>query len=151
MTSDFLTKRPLKDYVKITPLQSSAAYQWIEYLESGKLEDEQENYLLFASIILEKILDYKIENIEFENGVEFQIKNSKGRRVLCFEAKGTSTKNLFSTQHRDKREHKTPIKQTWDYMGEDNLDYGVCTNYKHFILIDKIMAIKNIIYLTLRI
>ena len=46
-------------------------------------------------------------------------------------------KNLFSSQHRDKKEHETPIKQTWDYVGKNDLDYGICTNYTDFVLIDR--------------
>ena len=56
---------------------------------------------------------------------------------MCFEAKGTSTKDLFAIQHRTKKEHSTPIKQTWDYIGNIGLDYGICTNYKEFVLITK--------------
>ena len=56
---------------------------------------------------------------------------------MCIETKGTDNKDLFVIQHRSKKEHETPIKQTWDYMGKIGLDYGICTNYKHFVLITK--------------
>lgn len=56
---------------------------------------------------------------------------------MCFETKGTDTDDLFARQHRSKKEHETPIKQAWSYMGAINLDYGICTNYKYFVLITK--------------
>lgn len=56
---------------------------------------------------------------------------------MCIEVKGTSTKDLFSNQNRDKPEHQTPIHQTWDYMGSGDFDYGIATNYRDFVLIDK--------------
>ena len=89
-------------------------------------------------IILQDILGYQIKEIDYESGnVEFQFGNSEGKNILCFEAKGTSTKDLFAPQHRAKKEHETPIKQTWDYMGSISLDYGICTNYQDFVLITK--------------
>jgi hypothetical protein len=89
-------------------------------------------------IVLQDILGYPIKEINYESGnVEFQFANSEGKNVLCFEVKGTSTRDLFAPQHRAKKEHETPIKQTWDYMGSIGLDYGICTNYKDFVLITK--------------
>ncbi|HXG74678.1 MAG TPA: TaqI-like C-terminal specificity domain-containing protein [Candidatus Nitrosotenuis sp.] len=124
--------------VKITSKQRQAAKEWLELLEANKLEDEKSNYPKFMQIILQDILGYPIKEINYEKGnVEFQFANSEGRNVLCFEAKGTSVKDLFAPQHRVKKEHETPIKQTWDYMGSIGLDYGVCTNYKEFVLITK--------------
>lgn len=69
--------------------------------------------------------------------MDFQYINSDGQKIIGFEVKGTNTKDLFAQQHRDKKEHETPIKQLWDYMGNVGLDYGICTNYKEFILITK--------------
>ena len=110
----------------------------MQLLENNKLEDEKSNYPKFMQIILQDILGYPIKEIDFEsNNVEFQFTNNEGKKILCFEAKGTSTKDLHAIQHRTKKEHETPIKQTWDYMGSIGLDYGICTNYKQFILITK--------------
>lgn len=124
--------------VKITNKQKESAKEWLQLLEENKLEDEKSNYPKFMQIILQDILGYPIKEIDFEtDNVEFQFADSEGKRVLCFEAKGTSTKDLFALQHRAKKEHETPIKQTWDYMGSIGLDYGICTNYKDFVLITK--------------
>lgn len=124
--------------VKISSKQRQAAKEWLQLLQDNKLEDEKSNYPKFMQMILQDILGYPIKEINYERGnVEFQFANSEGKNVLCFEAKGTSTSDLFAPQHRTKKEHETPIKQTWDYMGSIGLDYGICTNYKDFVLITK--------------
>ena len=124
--------------VTITTKQKKAAKQWLELLKENKLQDEKKNYLKFSKIILEEILGYDVNDIDHESGnVEFQFADNLGKNVMCIEAKGTSTKDLFALQHRTKKEHATPIKQTWDYMGKLDLEYGICTNYKDFILITK--------------
>jgi len=125
--------------ITITSSQRKAAKEWLELLESGKLEKEKQNYFKFALIILKDLLGYPVkEEMGYEEGnVEFTFTNKEGRKVVCFEAKGTDTKDLFALQYRDKKEHSTPVKQTWDYMGSLNLDYGVTTNYRDFVLIDK--------------
>lgn len=124
--------------ITLTSKQKQASEEWLKLLDDSKLIDEKKNYFKFGEIILQDILGYKIKEIDFESdNVEFQFSDSKGKKILCFEAKGTSTKDLFASQHRTKKEHETPIKQTWDYMGKIGLDYGVCTNYKEFIIITK--------------
>ena len=90
------------------------------------------------TIVLDDILGYPIRDIAFEeNNIEFSFSNKNNKKIVCFEAKGTKTEDLHAVQHRSKKEHSTPIKQTWDYMGSLGLEYGVCTNYKNFILITK--------------
>jgi len=107
-------------------------------LKENKLRDEKKNYLKFSRIILEDILGYPTKQLDHESGnVEFQFANDSGNNIMCIEAKGTDTKDLFALQHRAKKEHVTPIKQTWDYMGKLDLEYGICTNYKDFVLITK--------------
>jgi hypothetical protein len=125
--------------IAITSAQRKAASEWLELLESGRLEKEKQNYFKFALIILKDLLGYPVkEEMGYEEGnVEFTFTNKEGRKVVCFEAKGTDTKDLFAPQYRDKKEHSTPVKQTWDYMGSLNLDYGITTNYNDFVLIDK--------------
>lgn len=135
------TIKKLCAHVTINPVQRKAALEWLKMLESGRLEKEKQHYFDFALTVLKDLLGYPIktkEGMSYEEGnVEFIFSNKDGKKVICFEAKGTKTKDLFSPQYRDKKEHSTPIKQTWDYMGTLNLDYGVTTNYKDFVLIDK--------------
>ena len=124
--------------VKITGDQHDAALEWLSLLEAGKLQKEVPNYPIFMSCILDRLLGYKAGDIKYESdNVEFQFYGPERRPLGCFEVKGALTRDLFARQHHKKREHSTPIKQTWDYMGKIGLEYGVCTNYSKFILITK--------------
>ena len=124
--------------IEISDKQKESSKEWLKLLEDNNLEDEKSNYPKFMSIILDGILGYPIKEIDFEtDNMDFQFSNKDGKKILCFEVKGTGTKDLHAIQHRFKKEHETPIKQTWDYMGSVGLDYGICTNYKEFILITK--------------
>ena len=122
-----------------TNVQFENATKWLNLLRNNKLEDEKSNYIKFQKIILEGILDYDLtSDLLFEkNNVEFQICDDKKKIIACFEVKGTKTKDLFAIQNRNKKEHSTPIKQTWDYLGATGAKYGICTNYNQFILISK--------------
>ena len=122
----------------LTDIQRKSAFKWLELLRSKALEDEKTNYIKFAHYILEDVLGYPINEIDHEkHRVEFSFRDQINNKGVCIEAKGTSVKDLFAPQHRVKREQETPIKQTWDLIGNGNFDYGITTNYKHFILIDK--------------
>jgi type I restriction-modification system DNA methylase subunit len=125
--------------IKLTPKQVFSANEWVKLLESGVLEDEKKNYFRFASLVLEGVLGYSIsEELDFETGnVEFSFRDSSGKGGVCIEVKGTKTKDLFADQHREKPEHQTPIKQTWDYIGRGSFEYGIATNYRDFVLIDR--------------
>ena len=125
--------------IDISKSQKASAKQWLEWLKSDSLSNEEKNYLRFANYILDDILNYPVKkDLDFENSnVEFSFRNYANNKGVCIEAKGTTVKDLFAPQRREKQEHKTPIKQTWDYMGKGNFDYGIATNYRHFILIDK--------------
>ncbi|MCJ7506367.1 Eco57I restriction-modification methylase domain-containing protein [Candidatus Bathyarchaeota archaeon] len=108
-------------------------------LETGALDKERQNYFKFALIVLQDILGYSIrKDLDFEAGnVEFSFRNPSTGKSVCIEVKGASTKDLFADQYRIRPERQTPIKQTWDYMGSSNFDYGIATNYRDFVLIDK--------------
>lgn len=131
------TIKKLCSDITITEQQRNAANDWIERLEKGQLADEKINYFRFGTKVLGPILGYPIDDFDFDQSVEFIFADSTGTDIVCVEAKGTSVKDLFAPQHRDKKEHETPIKQTWDYIGNKDLDYGICTNYKDFILITR--------------
>lgn len=125
--------------VTITPKQRKAARDWLSLLKSGALTEEKSKYFKFALYVLQDILGYEVkQDLKFEKGnVEFSFRNSSGVKGVCIEVKGTQTKNLFSSQHREKAGHETPIKQTWTYIGDGDFDYGISTNYDTFVLIDK--------------
>ena len=129
----------LCSYVKITDEESRAMSKWLALLKTDALGAEKKNYFRFAIIVLKDVLGYNIEeDLNFEEGnVEFSFVHPVTKKSVCIEVKGTLTKDLFSNQNREKPEHQTPIKQTWDYMGSGNFDYGIATNYRDFVLIDK--------------
>lgn len=126
-------------YVKVSEEQSLAISKWLALLKTGALDKEKKNYFRFGIIVLKEILGYDIEeHLNFEEGnVEFSFVHPTTKKSVCIEVKGTSTKDLFSNQNREKPEHQTPIRQTWDYMGSGNFDYGIATNYRDFVLIDR--------------
>ena len=111
--------------------------KWLSYLDAGDLKKEKSNYPKFMKIILQDILGFPMEDIGHEvDNVDFSFNNPAGKKVLCVECKGTGTEP-DALQHRAKKEHETPIKQTWDYVGSTGSDYGICTNYKEFVLMTR--------------
>ncbi len=125
-----------------TPEQIAFASEWGELIRSGTLAKERRNYFRFGNLVLQGILGYSVSrDLNFEEGnVEFSFRRKDGTGGVCFEAKGESTRDLFASQHREKTEHRTPVKQTWDYMGSGNFEYGVTTNYREFVLITKALG-----------
>jgi len=125
--------------IELNNKQKIAAKSWLYLLEQGKLKKEKLNYIKFVEYILKDILGYDIrKDMDFEAGnIEFSFKNKQGKTILGIEAKGTKTKDLFAEQKGYREGQKTPVNQLWTYMGKLNLDYGIATNYKDFVLIDR--------------
>ncbi len=142
MKHDLFNEKTIKrlcSNIEVTLKQKKTAQEWLKLLESGVLEKERKNYFKFAGYVLEDLLGYSLrKDLDHEEAnIEFSFKNPKGKTILCIEAKGES-KNLFARQAGYKKEQETPFKQTWDNMGRiASITYGICTNYKDFILIDK--------------
>lgn len=129
--------------IKIGSRQRTAAEKWLGMLDDGLLENEKKNHLNFFKVVLVDLLDYPEEQIKYEEDYVDFAYAEEGRTISCIETKGTSTKNLFIPQARDKKEHETPVKQTWNYMGSKNAEYGICTNYRDFVLITKKFALTK--------
>lgn len=116
--------------------QKRAAAEWLGLLGRDRLADERRNYPKFVKVMLEDILGYPAMQVDHErDNVDFEFHGDGDRTLVCIEAKGTSTPDLFATQRRARQEHSTPIRQTWDYMGKTGARYGICTNYRQFVLI----------------
>ncbi len=123
--------------ITISNKQRDAANKWLKMLKEGKLEKEKENYFTFRDIILRDLLGYPENKIRFEKkNVEFSVKNEENKTAVCFEAKGTKTKDLFARQHYEKKEQENPVVQTMTNMMRFPSTYGVCTNYQVFVLLD---------------
>lgn len=117
--------------------QRAAAKKWLELLGAGKLAEGRTNHPRFMEIVLEGMLGYGSDDIEYERGnVDFQYAPG-GNPVACFEVRGTSTGDLFAPQRRSKKDHYAPIRQTWDYMGSSGAAYGICSNCRHFVLLTR--------------
>lgn len=130
--------------VELNEKQKTAASEWLQLLEKNQLKDEQSNYPNFQQIILQDLLDYSRNQIIFEkNNMEYQIKNSDDVKIIGIEAKGTG-KDIFAYQHYGKKEQEKPILQLATYMVVNNLEYGICTNYKEFVLIMKQFGLTKI-------
>lgn len=109
------------------------ADQWLDMLDEGRFK-ERGAHPEFSRIVLEGILGYDRLDMKFErDGAGFQYPEADP--ALCFEVRG-SLQDLDKRQGR-KRKHRTPIIQTWDYVGKNNLKYGVCSNYRKFVLLAK--------------
>ena len=124
--------------IELTDIQKKASKQWLKLLDEGKLGVEDKHRGKFMSIIAQDILGYPIlEMDEEETNMDLRFSNKDGKNVVCIERKGTNTKDLHAKQNRENKSHETPIQQTWNYMGSEGLEYGICTNSKIFILITK--------------
>ena len=116
--------------------QKRAAAEWLGLLGQARLADERRNYPRFVKVMLEEILGYPAMQVDHErDNVDFEFRGDDNQALVCIEAKGTSTPDLFATQRRARQEHSTPIRQTWDHMGKTGARYGICTNYRRFVLI----------------
>jgi len=125
--------------VSITAKQKKAAKEWLSLLKENKLEKEVSNYPNFMDIILRDLLGFPEKEIRkgYERkNVEFSFKYKDGSTAVCFEAKSTETKDLFARQRYGRKDQETPVIQTYTNMGRFPAAYGVCTNYKDFILLD---------------
>ena len=141
MKSNMFGQKTLNELCKNIVLsveQKNAAKHWLNLLLNGRLESETKNYTKFQQYILQDVLGYNIDFIHpEENKADFQIRTPKNDTILCIESKGTKTKNLFARQGRAKREQETPIEQLWNQMAKCGSKYGMCTNYKNFILLQQ--------------
>jgi len=127
-----------KKYSKITITnnQRKSANEWIKKLKNNELEKEKKNYFVFRDVVLRDLLGYPEEKILYEEkNVEFSIQDEHGDTGVCFEAKGTKTK-LFVRQGYEKKEQENPVVQTLSNMKRFPASYGVCTNYRNFVLLD---------------
>jgi len=133
------TIKRLISNVNITAKHKKAVNKWLDYFRSGKLENEKQAYIEFANIILRDLLDYDIslEGLKHEEeNIEFLFKKN-GNNLICFEAKGAKTKDLWAYQGRDKKSRETPVNQINSYMYDKVIPFGILTNYRLFVLFDR--------------
>ncbi|MBU2420714.1 MAG: N-6 DNA methylase [Nanoarchaeota archaeon] len=133
------TIKRLVSNVNLTAKHKKAVNKWLDYFNSGKLENEKQAYIEFANIILRDLLDYDIslEGLKHEEeNIEFLFKKD-GNNLICFEAKGAKTKDLWAYQGRDKKSRETPVNQINSYLYDKIIPFGILTNYRLFVLFDR--------------
>ena len=122
--------------VYLSSTQTDAAKEWLDLYNSGKLVDETKNYTNFQEIILESILGYTRKNVlRNEDNVEFELVDDNNNKMAVIECKG-SNQGIDDNQHRGKSQQRTPFLQTVNYCTKNGIRYGICTNYKYFVLVD---------------
>jgi len=138
MKSDLFGEKTIRDFISsinLTLKQKTSANAWIELLEKGELEEEVANYPRFMIHILQNILGYNITSFNHEEGnMEFAFKNDSGEFLVCFEAKGAKTEDLWKSQGRNVKVRETPVNQINDYLYKNKIPFGVLTNYREFVL-----------------
>jgi hypothetical protein len=129
------TLKRLCSEIEVTRKQKNASKKWIELLENDELREEVTNYPKFMIYILQDLLGYDITAFRHEEkNMEFPFRDKEGRFLVCFEAKGTKTKDLWSSQGRATKIRETPVNQINDYIYKNEIPYGVLTNYRIFVL-----------------
>lgn len=118
---------------------------WINRLNENTLVQEKQNYFNFRDIILNRILGYELEDIEFEHAhndgrpVEFTLMKDNKEYVIL-EAKGTNT-NL------DKRysHHQSAVEQATNYASvREDTKWAIVTNYDEIRLFNPSSREKSI-------
>ena len=125
--------------INLTAKQKKAVKIWLGYLQNKKLENEKQAYIEFANVILKDLLNYDISlhGLKHEEAnIEFLFKKD-GNNLICFEAKGAKTKDLWAYQGRDRKSRETPVNQINSYMYEQKIPFGILTNYHFFVLFDR--------------
>lgn len=110
---------------------------WIQKLNNNELEDEKKNYANFLMIILDKLLGYKVDDINFESDigdegrpVEFTFKKGEKEYVVV-ELKGTKTEDLNKRYNRG----QSAIEQVTNYASiKEETQWAFVSNYNEFRL-----------------
>ncbi|MCK4552847.1 N-6 DNA methylase [Candidatus Pacearchaeota archaeon] len=133
----FNEKTIIKNIEQIEPTakQKTTSKKWIELLEKNQLQEEVANYPKFMIYILKDLLGYDITDFKHEEkNMEFPFRDKSGDFLVCFEAKGTKTKDLWALQGRNIKIRETPVNQINDYIYKNKIPYGILTNYRDFVL-----------------
>lgn len=123
------------DMLVINSPEDNPIEDWLNKLENDELEDEKKNYLKFFTIILERVLGFKIEDINYENNigsegrpVEFTFKKDDKDYIVA-ELKGTKTKDLNKRYNRQ----QSAIEQVTNYASiKEETQWAFVSNYNEF-------------------
>ena len=126
-----------EDSLVVSSPDDDPVCSWIEMLNNNELVSEQNNYIAFFSIILEKLLGYKLKDIEYEKNigekgrpVEFTFKKGDKEYVVV-ELKGTKTEDLNKRYNRE----QSAIEQATNYASvKEETQWAFVSNYNEFRL-----------------
>ena len=123
--------------------QRSAAEKWLKMLDGGLLEDGEKSRADFLRIVLVDLLGYDEGRIKRGDEPGDFACVGEGGTVACIGARGAPSKGLFMPTPGEGRERKAPVRQTWIRMARTGAEYGICTNYRDFVLIAKRFALTK--------
>ena len=131
---DDITVKKICSKITLTQDQKDAAMEWIGLLDAEKLVAEKQSQPKFEQIILQRLLGYSLYDYTPEvDGIDYVAKIPSSDKTICIEVKGQN-QGLQDYQDRDTKNKQTPLAQTWTYVGYGH-DYGVCSNFREFILV----------------
>jgi hypothetical protein len=140
MKYDLFNKSLIKESASNIHLSSeklNILNKYIEKAKNTKFKQEVPNYKYFLDWILQELLDYDIDDIEFENPitgtrnrVEFALKDDSGNIFMIIEVKGQGT-NLDKKQSGS---DKTPIEQAAGYAFHERIKWFAVSDYDEFRL-----------------
>jgi type I restriction-modification system DNA methylase subunit len=111
--------------------------EYIKRVRNKEFKDEVRNYKFFLMWILPKLLDYDIDDIEFENPikgtrkrVEFALKDDDGNIFTIIEVKGQGT----DLDKKQTGSEKTPVEQAVDYAFHEEVKWFIVTDYNEYRL-----------------
>ena len=122
--------------VGITGEQRDAALEWLALLGGGRLREGPPNHRAFASCVLGRLLGYGAHDIDLgPDGAGLLPCGPRRRPLACIEVRGTRTRDLFAGERRGGKGRPSPVRQAWDRMERSGLEYGMCSNYRRFVLL----------------
>jgi type I restriction-modification system DNA methylase subunit len=111
--------------------------KYISKAKNKEFKDEVPNYKYILDWILQDLLDYDIEDIEFENPikstrkrVEFALKDDDGNTFMILEFKGQGT----DLDKKKSGSDKTPVEQAVEYAFFEQVKWFVVSDYNEFRL-----------------
>ena len=129
--------------IEVAAPQRAAAEEWLGMVEGGPLGDGEDDRANFARIVLGDLLGYGGVGIRREGGLADLEYAEGGRAVACIAAGGASADGLFAPRRGGESGLESPVRQAWGRMAATNAEYGICTNYRDFVLITKKFALAK--------
>jgi len=133
-----LLKKYSKNF-KLNPSKHDLLKDYISKVEDGHFKSETKNYLYFYDVILKGVLDYKKEDVLFDEGVdvgtgrsEFVLKSNE-KKFMVIELKGQGID--LDKRQSGRSDNKNPVEQAFGYaINTGDVDWIMVSNYEEFRL-----------------